>query len=513
MTASSKPKSQLTAVAPGAEITRTPSGARFDSTGDIWRYRDGVNNVSLDFSSLTSLSPELRSSAKAVLRWYAENRSSNHLTGIFDRLLHFSRTLDKPKAVLNAITSTELINYRAQLDAATAWYLGTLAGFFRKWSRLGYSGVTEDALRLLNQLRVPGNQKGVAVLTMDPVDGPLTHIEMEGLQAALNSAYAAGKVSQDDFVLAWLYMLLGQRNTQYAALKVCDVQVRHDSEGRPSYWVLMPSAKKGTATPRDRRVERPLVEQFGEVLAQHAAQTRRSFEGVLPDASLAPLFPARRGTGGAGVYALHMTAHDLGRRLTRVLENLCVTSERTGEPINVSAVRFRRTVATRAAEEGYGPLVIAGLLDHTDTQNVGVYTANSPAIIERIDRAIALEMAPLAQAFAGTLAPGSSPTSNPAQRIIDLRIDRSGQAMGECGKHGFCGFSAPIACYTCQSFEAWLDGPHEAVLNHLLERREQLLKTSDKRMASVNDRTILAVAAVVQRCSELQALSQERLDG
>jgi hypothetical protein len=85
--------------------------------------------------------------------------------------------------------------------------------------------------------------------------------------------------------------------------------------------------------------------------------------------------------------------------------------------------------------------------------------------------------------------------------------------MGECGKHGFCGFAAPVACYTCKSFEAWLDGPHEAVLNYLIARREQLLQTSDKRMASVNDRTILAVAAVVQRCSELQSNPQRSLGG
>jgi hypothetical protein len=187
------------------------------------------------------------------------------------------------------------------------------------------------------------------------------------------------------------------------------------------------------------------------------------------------------------------------------LECLSVRSERTGKPLHVGALRFRRTIGTRAAEEGHGPLVIARLLDHTDTQNVGVYTASSPRIIERIDKAIAMQMAPLAQAFAGVVADGNDGDRDPARRIVDLRIDRSGQAMGECGKHGFCGFNAPIACYTCRNFEAWIDGPHEAVLEHLIARREQLAQTSDLRMASVNDRTILAVAAVVQRCTELKS--------
>ncbi|KAG1535802.1 hypothetical protein G6F50_015215 [Rhizopus delemar] len=111
-----------------------------------------------------------------------------------------------------------------------------------------------------------------------------------------------------------------------------------------------------------------------------------------------------------------------------------------------------------------------------------------------------MEMAPLAQAFAGTLVEGLG--ENTSKRVIDLRIDRSGSPMGDCGTHGFCGFNAPIACYTCTSFEAWMDGPHEAVLQHLLDQREKQRRHSDKRSASINDRTIFAVAAVIEGCRQ-----------
>ena len=75
--------------------------------------------------------------------------------------------------------------------------------------------------------------------------------------------------------------------------------------------------------------------------------------------------------------------------------------------------------------------------------------------------------------------------------------------MCSCGKYGFCGSLAPIACYTCRSFQPWLDGPHEAVLNLLISERDRLLGV-DARIASINDRTILAVAEVVRRCAELR---------
>jgi hypothetical protein len=74
--------------------------------------------------------------------------------------------------------------------------------------------------------------------------------------------------------------------------------------------------------------------------------------------------------------------------------------------------------------------------------------------------------------------------------------------MGNCGKYSFCGFNAPIACYTCRNFQPWLDGPHEAVYEYLVNERERLMKT-DKQIARILDRTILAVVEVIRRCDEL----------
>lgn len=484
---------------------RTKSGVVFDATQNIWSYRDGVNDVNLDFGQLPNAGRELLDSAKGVLSWYAESRSPDHLKNMFQRLQHFLRSTTRKDIV--SVGAIDLLNYRAQLTASTSWYLGSFSGFLRKWHRLGYPGVTDDVELLLKQLRIKGNAKGVAVLTLDPHVGPFTQIEVDALQVALNNAYGTGALSLADYVLAWLHMLLGQRNKQHAALKVCDVRVMTDAEGMARYTIQMPSAKNRADNPRVVLVERPLVEQFGELLFAYAAAIRARFSSILVDSTQAPLFPASRSTRGSEGFEYHRTAADIGQILVKTLEGLSVVSERTGLPMNISAVRFRRTIGSRAAEEGHSPLVIARLLDHADTQQVGVYSANSPLIIERIDRAIAMEMAPLAQAFAGVLVRSQNSSKDASRRIIDLRIDRSGAPMGDCGKHGFCGFNAPIACYTCVSFEAWVDGPHEAVLEYLLIQREKQLQTSDKRIASINDRTICAVAAVIQACLQARALS------
>ncbi|WP_204320125.1 hypothetical protein, partial [Klebsiella oxytoca] len=45
--------------------SRTKSGIEFDPSADIWAYRDGVNNVHLDFKQLPNASPVLVSGAKS----------------------------------------------------------------------------------------------------------------------------------------------------------------------------------------------------------------------------------------------------------------------------------------------------------------------------------------------------------------------------------------------------------------------------------------------------------------
>ncbi|WP_215846107.1 site-specific integrase, partial [Acidithiobacillus caldus] len=429
---------------------------------------------------------------------------SDLLSNMYERLGHYLRVVcDDRSHPLGEIASADLINYRSTLTSTTSWYLGSLSGLLKKWHSLGYSGVTTDAVALLKQLRNQGNRKGEAVLTHDPIEGPFTDIELESLQSSLDKAYVAGEVEIEGYLLAYLFMLLGQRPVQYAALKVRDVGVTYAKDGTAVYTIRVPRAKQRNQLSRTEFKDRVLIPQFGELLVRYSNEVQARFHGLLPDPVDVPLFPARRRRGGEpDGFEYHRTTQTIADLLERTLRRLDVMSERTGQRLHITATRFRRTMATRAAMEGHGELIIAELLDHTDTQNVGVYIEARPEIIERIDRAIAMHLAPMAQAFAGVIIDDESQAiraGDPSSRVCDPRFDPSMKPMGSCGKHSFCGFLAPIACYTCVNFQPWLDGPHEAVLDYLIGERERLAQT-DLRIASVNDRTILAVAEVVRLC-------------
>ncbi|MBC9073415.1 site-specific integrase [Thauera sp. CAU 1555] len=496
-------------------VAKPRNGSPFDPTATRWTFHDGIATVSLNFGSLEWASPALIESMKMVLVWYAEHASAGQLKSHFYKLRRLVDFIAEQRGgEVHEISGTDLINYRSSLRPSEECLLGAVASCLKKWHALQIPGVTEDALRFLTQVRLKGAQKGKAVLTMDPESGPFSDIEIQAIQDALNGSYAAGSLDLGDYVLAWLFILLGQRPQQFALLKICDVIASQRVDGSLEYIVRVPRIKQHNQTHRDELKERLLTPSFGRVLYEYARTIEQRFEAVLADPKQAPLFPAeRKPVDQPFELAYHMTSYSLGRRFTQVVKALKVWSERTGTELHITPTRFRYSLGTRAAKEGHGELIIAELLDHSDTQNVGVYVKATPEIVERIDRAVALRMAPLARAFAGTIISDDSEAirgDDPISRIIDPRFDDKLKPMGNCGRNGSCGFMAPISCYTCNSFQAWVEGPHEAVLAYLIAERARLMTEADVRIAKINDRTILAVAEVVRRVRKVR---KEAADG
>lgn len=486
---------------------KTRGHAFFEPISDHWELREATRKLHADFTSFPVV-PDIKTALKATLVWYAENSSLSHLKNLYYQSREFFEFKHgQTGELVSAVTAADILNYKASLGKEKEWYVGVLSGLIRKWGALGYGGVSADAVILLKQLTLRGNRKGVSTATRDPYTGPFTDLELEALQHALNEAFGRQEVELSEYVLAWLVMTLGQRATQYAALKVSDVGKEISSEGFESFVIRMPRAKTRDSDARGAFKERVLVPEIGRLVGEYAGTVRERFRGVLQDVEDAPLFPTEQEENIEG-YAYHATSQQVGYILGKTLKRLHVVSERTGDFMNITPKRFRQTIGTRAAEEGHGELVIAELLDHTDTQNVGVYVSSTPAIVERINKTLAMTLAPLAQAFAGKLIAGPSEATRagePSSIIRAPSITNSFEGMSSCGKHGFCGFMKPVACYTCSSFEPWLDGPHEQVLEYLLSEREHLLSTTDSRIAKVNDRTIYAVAQVVQLCNEVRA--------
>lgn len=463
-------------------------------------------DVTIPIGSLTPYLQENEYSVRRVLEFYARTAAPWHARNIFGRFLHYCEQMQGSE--LFSVAS--LISYRSSLDKKTEWYMGVLRGAIRQWSRLGYSGISEEVLTLLNKWVIKGNEKGFAVQSMCPEDGPLTDIELQGVIAAVVDAFIEQHLSLEDTCLSMILAMTGRRPGQVAALKLKDL----DSNTPGRFWINFPRAKQRNTPWRSAFNRFAIVEDLWLLLQQQAESVKTAFseqaggqllEKVKNELPLFPVSHSLETDSDIEVLLdsdrLHIPSKEVYWAMARVAKKIAVISERTGAPITLNPTRFRYTLGTNLAREGRGEMVIAEALDHSDTQNVGVYVKNTPEIVERIDKAVALQLAPFAQAFRGVLVASERDASrgdDPSSRISNGRAN-----VGTCGSYGFCSALAPIACYTCAHFQPWLDGPHEEVLDGLVEERDRIRDNcGDIKVASINDRLILAVSDVINRCKD-----------
>lgn len=487
------------------EMVRLRSGAMFDPRSDNWTFSDGVRGIYINFRLLPEQVMPLKDHLKRVLINVFEENSPVYARNLFNCFQTLAEVLASDGTPVTEIKKHHIVNFIAKFKdiVGKESYLSAL---LTRWEGLGLDGLSEEALSLLKSRRKPGNVKGEAVRTLDPVYGPLNDFELQQFTSALNEAYAQGAIEDSLFYLTWLVVLTGQRVSQYCSMKVKDVSQSRDDNGEWKYEVQIPTAKQREEVLRESFLVKPLPVQFGGLLYKYAERVQAEF---LELGENAPLFPTRNlrmlSMQLNQEFINHWEAGALGHHFTRELGRISPISPRTYEPMHLVIGRFRDTIGTRAAQEGYGELVIAEILGHVDTQNVGVYVAVIPEIAQRLDKILAKDLAPIANAFLGRILSSESDATraeDPTSRIIDYKHTK--KAVGSCGTTHDCKFHAPIACYTCRNFEAWIDAPHQMILEHLTSERERIIKISGQRVASINDLTIVAVQAVIDECARIR---------
>lgn len=481
------------------ETAFTKSGIAFRPNEDIWDWTDGPFRIYLDFRKVNLPAMVPRESLKHTLIVFAKRNSPSHLTNLFNAFAHFlALRADSPP--LKSVSAADVSNYAARLGDHQKWRLGTLNVLLQRWVALGLPGVETDCAQYLRERRKPGNCKGTAVRTRDPVEGPFSEAEYSALYKAVDAAYGMGELPQWVAVLTRLLFACGGRISQFASLKVMDLIANN-----ASFVLNLPQAKTREAHSRVSFKKFDLSPQTGRLAMEYIENLRCQGHG--PDTAFFPEdIVMKWGSRGerrseGDLFFGHCVRANLSTVYSNALRLIAPPTERLqSEPIPVSTRRFRYTFGTRLAEEGASRAIIADRLGHVDLQNVDVYFEASPKIVENIDKAMDAQLAPLAYAFKGRLVEGEEHSTHkgaPGSRIIDFRVSKD--PVGSCGGKGQgCAFNKPIACYTCFKFEPWLDGPHEKVLIRLKVERERC--GTDERLAAINDDAMRAVQEVMAEC-------------
>lgn len=491
------------------EVAYTRTGTAFNPNDSKWKWTEDVFTVCLDFAGLRVQSG-LIYPLKRTLLVFARGSSASHLQNLFNAFQHF---LENRRGAdpLATITIKDVANYAASLKQAGRWRLGTLNVLLQKWAALGLFGLEEGCAAYLEERRKPGNVKGEAVRTRNPITGPFSEAEYTALYKAVDAAYGQRRLPRWAAVLTRLLFACGGRISQYASLKVIDFRADHGS-----FVLLLPQVKRGDECSRSSFKDFSLSPQTGRFVQEYLEELKlEGFEtagSMFPARLVMPLSPHVEPRSDASAFVGHCTRDELSRGLSRHLESVAPPTQRLDySTLPVRPKRFRYTFGTRLVEEGASQAVVADQLGHADLQNVGCYFEASPKIVESIDRAMGVALAPLAAAFKGRLIEGEEQSTHKGalgSRIIDFRV--ATQPLASCAGQGAgCSFNKPVACYTCFKFEPWLDAPHEKVLERLERERERY--SGDERMAAVNDDAILAIRQVIAQCEH--ALKHRREKG
>ncbi|WP_345820654.1 hypothetical protein ABC766_00870 [Methylobacterium fujisawaense] len=451
-----------------------------------------------------------------VARLRSENPKSVYTTYQWARSLLFNIAAYDPDAI--EISSAHLLNYRASLKERHRHRSTDVNDVVRTWARLGIPGVAREAFVAATDMPRYYKNRAHAVRIRCPIQGAYSNLEYDGLYKALHAAFAVGKISIDNYGLCLLSGAIGPRPVQIASLMVGDLKITTGPVGK-IYILSVPRAKQRGGGYRTQFRDRPLIEEVGIVIEAQARfvceQARRC---GMNDPKEVPLFPAVHVSStffDGGMTLARPTPSSIAMRIINVMEGLGVMSERTGEAINVNATRARRTVGTRAAQEGKSLEEIASVLDHTSLTAAQSYVEIRSELLQRLDKKVAMLLAPMAQRFAGALATRGDGSEHGIQRHVFGAVNE-GEApadVGGCGKHGFCGLGKPIACYTCRLFHPWLDGPHEAILDGLIARRRRMAADGSLIVATTLDDTIVACAEVVRQCHTRAATLEVGRDG
>lgn len=482
---------------PLPDSVTTRDGIVFDPRRDQWSLKGLTRTHILKFNQLDRLSIGVVQRLKWLLIVQFREKSFAHGDNLFNNFYWFYRSvLSTLNSSCERIELSHILSYKALLNDDTEWKLGVLRIALVDMSKLGFGIASDEVLDYLDSATIRGNIKGTSIRTRDSTKGAFNDTELLTIQSALNDAYASGKIELDTFALVWLLLAYGCRPIQIAAMKEKDLLVSENGEGK-AYALRIPRAKQTGCGHRDVFKTRYCSKQIGALLERVISNNALKRQKLQIELGEAPLFFARK-EGGLSGLAFHRTSQSIGNSIENAIERISTVK---GNP-----KRFRITLGQRAVDDGKDKWSVAELLDHSDTQNVEVYFEASPAMVLRLDRHLAMELAPIAQAFAGVVVEteeearrGGDRTSRIYDRTL---VDNVTDPLGTCGQMSFCGLAAPFACYTCRHFQPWIDGPHEAFMAAMIaDRKRQEDDGISPKIFTIRDRAILAAAEVIQLCA------------
>lgn len=517
MRASRKSSHQL----PKSDIRTSKLGYQFDVYADEWQL-DNSFKINWTLTDELKLDVDFEVGFRKALAVYASEVSSRYTTNIFHYILKLIKLSKK-----GSIHVASLQNYLSMLDDKNEYKIGYFKAFLLDWYSKGYEGISKEVADFLEQLKLKGNVKGKAVSKGCPHSGAYSLQEQQSILEWAVNGFIDDKLELKEY--AWLLanMYTGKRPVQLRALAKEDLIIQQSPAHVMHYELKVPKAKKRDLGFREGFEELDIDEDLALLLfnmSEVSVKQAEDWFGVSLSQELKEKMPIFLNKGVLNQFEsvaemslkvaatpdiLFMTSSQAMSLMADVSHKCGARTERlNGEFIHLTSRRFRYTVGTNAIRRGYGAYYVAEILGHESTQNVKVYTENTTKDVELIDEAMSGVLAPLAQAFAGTLI-GSERDAIRANDPRSRIKSSDGAGVGNCGEYGFCA-SGGRQCYLCTKFQPWVHANHQTVLDDLSAERESLKRKGvSKFVIQSTDRLYMAITQVVQMCNNLKEKNKQ----
>ncbi|WP_019385592.1 site-specific integrase [Acinetobacter venetianus] len=478
-------------------------------------------NKTIDISRVRNYEFSVQSEIVMTLANFAKYSSSSHTANMCEYIGKYSDITGEDHFSIKG-----LLNYKNFYSSKKEEYkVAMLRVFLKKLYNLGYSSVDDEIYDLMDSWKLTGNEKGAAVLSLDPDEGPFSPFEFQAIITRTNEYLAENKISYYEAALIRIFCATGRRPIQIAGLKVKDLYEtdKYKFKDEKKVHVLnIPKAKlRGASGFRYAFREVGIRESIVQILFEHTRilkqKLSKEIKRELSEQEFAelPLFydfeklvnldweNRHEISEILPKEIIHLPTVELIQRLKGAVRKLGIRSRETGKPIHITAYRFRYTLGTNAARQKAGVNVIAKLLDHHDTQNAHCYVQSVPEIAKQISSIMDESLRKYADAFQGKVVKDEIEAQSKIEDANRISCVEQDCDVGSCGTHQYCNDYAPIACYLCSKFMPWANAPHHLILKQLMNERDDLITMGcSLEVVAVNDRTIIAVQQVIDACKE-----------
>ncbi|MCL6250390.1 hypothetical protein M3P36_04915 [Altererythrobacter sp. KTW20L] len=497
-----------------SHIITLRDGRMLEVSVNRWVIPTPTETFAIDWTRLAfGEGPHLNS----IRRWVAHNLRHKSVTvaakGYWNCLTLFNTpafiAATQDKAEIPYLAFSQAIQ---QLESKNRWQMAHARDYYTWCHSQQFPFFTDDVVRKLDALVIGGNAKGEAVRSADPDKGPLDAMEVAAITSALRAARVDGSMPINEQAALWLCLGFGANASQYAVMREEDVVPEMINGQIVTTLVSVPRHKKRHVNPRTEFQVRKANRFVGRVLRDLIHENER--QHPCRDSNEArPLFrrnEARKVEKGLEEWEWHLRAAEFTKLVKRAIKRLRVLS-RSGDPLKINTRRLRYSLATRMVEAGASKWALAAALDHTDLQNVDVYFDIDSGIVEQLDAAMAMVLGERAQRFASIVEKEEDAVNGEragSRRYYADPDKKLFEPIGTCGHTSFCNVNAPYACYLCPKFQAWIDGPHDLVLDALIDNRTRREEMGlDPKMVAVEDELIAHVAEII---TGIAAMKEER---